>query len=255
MAIDINNEKVRRYYHNTVLRTMAKLERVVQKQLKPMINRQFIDSAKLIEHGIQDIDFVVSGQRKRLRTILRNHYRRVANVAGRQAIEAFDFPKSMGDSFWQEIDAYVRENTGVKVSTMLATSVLVISSTIKRGVYDGLSHKEIAKRLRKKGKSISSFQALRIARTETHGMYNAATEASVRDTGLNYKRVWSSTLDARTRRRKKGSPFDHWSVDGQERDQDEPFEVSGEKLMYPGDPRGSAGNIINCRCVLLYEKK
>lgn len=29
---------------------------------------------------------------------------------------------------------------------------------------------------------------------------------------------------------------------------DEPFIVGGEKLMYPGDPAGSPGNVINCLC-------
>jgi hypothetical protein len=33
---------------------------------------------------------------------------------------------------------------------------------------------------------------------------------------------------------------------------DEPFIVSGEELMYPGDPSGSAGNVINCRCAIGY---
>ena len=28
----------------------------------------------------------------------------------------------------------------------------------------------------------------------------------------------------------------------------EPFEIDGENLMYPGDPNGSPGNVINCRC-------
>jgi len=30
---------------------------------------------------------------------------------------------------------------------------------------------------------------------------------------------------------------------------DQPFIVGGEPLSYPGDPTGSAGNIINCRCL------
>jgi hypothetical protein len=33
---------------------------------------------------------------------------------------------------------------------------------------------------------------------------------------------------------------------------DEPFEVDGELLDYPGDPTGSAANVINCRCAVGY---
>jgi hypothetical protein len=32
------------------------------------------------------------------------------------------------------------------------------------------------------------------------------------------------------------------------RNVDEPFDVGGEKLMYPRDPAGSPGNTINCSC-------
>ena len=32
----------------------------------------------------------------------------------------------------------------------------------------------------------------------------------------------------------------------------EPFIVNGEPLMYAGDPAGSAANVVNCRCVVLY---
>ena len=40
--------------------------------------------------------------------------------------------------------------------------------------------------------------------------------------------------------------LDHMAVDGQVRDVDEPFDVGGEKLMYPKDPAGSARQTINC---------
>jgi hypothetical protein len=29
-----------------------------------------------------------------------------------------------------------------------------------------------------------------------------------------------------------------------------PFDIGGEALMYPGDPAGSAGQVINCRCAM-----
>lgn len=44
----------------------------------------------------------------------------------------------------------------------------------------------------------------------------------------------------------KSPRLDHMAVDGQVQDVDKPFLVSGEKLMYPKDPAGSAKNTINC---------
>ena len=41
---------------------------------------------------------------------------------------------------------------------------------------------------------------------------------------------------------------DHVQTDGQERKLDEPFDIGGEPLMFPGDAAGSAGNVCNCRC-------
>lgn len=40
----------------------------------------------------------------------------------------------------------------------------------------------------------------------------------------------------------------HIAANGQIRDQNQPFDVGGEKLMYPRDPAGSAHNTINCSC-------
>lgn len=46
----------------------------------------------------------------------------------------------------------------------------------------------------------------------------------------------------------------HLAADGQVRNLDEPFEVAGENLMYPGDSSlgASASNTIQCRCVVIY---
>ncbi|MBN1495932.1 MAG: hypothetical protein JXA07_04130 [Spirochaetes bacterium] len=40
----------------------------------------------------------------------------------------------------------------------------------------------------------------------------------------------------------------HLAADGQKRKANEPFDVGGEKLMYPRDPAGSAKNTIGCNC-------
>ena len=63
------------------------------------------------------------------------------------------------------------------------------------------------------------------------------------------KREWVSAQDDRTR---DTSEADHVDADGQTVGMKEPFTVSGEKLMFPGDPSGSAANVINCRCAVVF---
>ena len=254
MTIDISNEKSRRQYHNAILKILARLERTIARQLKPMINRQYMDAASLITQGVKDVEHVVNEQTTRLRKILRVHYRRTALTSGRQATLAYDQQKSMDESFWNDINTYVALNTGRKIKQMQDTTKNMLALVIKKGVENGETNREIAIRLRNTGKVDSKFRALRIARTETLGMYNSATQASVDETGLNFDKVWSTTKDLRTRRRKKKSKWDHWVMDGAKVKKGEDFMVSGEPLSFPGDPKGSAGNIINCRCVLMYER-
>jgi hypothetical protein len=252
MPIDLSTDKARRQYHRIVLQIMAKLERTVSNQLKPIINRQYMDAASLIIHGIKDVEHAVNQQAPRLRRVLRAHYRRVALTAGRQAVLAFDPDKSMNESFWNDINQFIALNVGRKIKQMQDTAKKMVALTIATGLEQGETNREIATRLRKTGVIDSKFRALRIARTETLGLYNSATQASVRETGLKFIRQWSTTKDLRTRRRKKKSNFDHWAVDGQKRKMGEDYLISGEALSYPGDPKGSAGNIINCRCVELF---
>ena len=64
--------------------------------------------------------------------------------------------------------------------------------------------------------------------------------------GYEIVKVWNTQGDDRVR-------DGHARTQGQEAPIDEPFYVNGEKLMFPGDPKGSAGNIINCRCYMTYK--
>ena len=98
----------------------------------------------------------------------------------------------------------------------------------------------------------ANARAMTIARTETHKAANTAqynrAEWAANDAGLDVEVEWISTNDGRVR-------DDHKHADGQKRDIGQPFNVGGEMLRYPSDPRGSAANVINCRCVLAYDTK
>lgn len=92
------------------------------------------------------------------------------------------------------------------------------------------------------------WRADRIARTEVAGAVNAGVEAyaaeSTQATGRQWWRRWWSSLDTRVRP-------SHRAAHSQVVAPGERFLVGGDMLRYPGDPTGSAGEVINCRCSVL----
>jgi len=118
-----------------------------------------------------------------------------------------------------------------------------ISDTITRGIIQGKSYPQMANDI-KDWYDKEAWKADRIIRTEAHrvreqGTQNAFEQAKAE--GVQMKKRWGAALDDRTR-------DEHGAADGQEVGVDEKFMVGGEELEYPGDPSGSAENVINCRC-------
>jgi len=93
------------------------------------------------------------------------------------------------------------------------------------------------------------IRAERIARTEVVGAMNRASNEAYNKSEVVGKKKWLTSRDDRVRPTKSGH-FDHRTADGQIVDKDSRFEVSGELLRHPGDPLGSPGNIIRCRCAI-----
>lgn len=93
------------------------------------------------------------------------------------------------------------------------------------------------------------YQARRVARTEAHAAMNAGTQAGVVArtgvTGEALYKQWLATHDRRTR-------DTHVVADGQIVGLEQPFDVGGFPLMFPGEAGGPAQEVINCRCVVLY---
>jgi hypothetical protein len=91
-------------------------------------------------------------------------------------------------------------------------------------------------------------RAVLIARTEAMGALNGsradAFQAFEEEEGRTMQRMWLSTIDSRTR------PT-HVAADRQRTGVTEPFMVGGAALMFPGDPSGPAGEVIQCRCTTL----
>ena len=142
--------------------------------------------------------------------------------------------------------------TLLEESTLPADAYTDVQDIMRQATLEGWSEtktkRTLSKRLiphRRKDETTNSY-ANRIrtaARTTATANLGRWMDAELARTGASYKR-WVTVGDSRVRAA-------HAAADGQEVPLGSPFVVDGEMLEYPGDPHGSAGNVINCRCVMV----
>jgi len=148
---------------------------------------------------------------------------------------------------------WLNNNAGLRIISVRQTLIESIIKVIAEGYEQNLTVADITRNLQNKFGWYKA-QALRIARTETTTATNLATVLAAENSEYELQKTWISAQDNRTRRPPK-SPYDHLDMNGVTVDADRPFFVSGEELEYPGAPNGKAGNIINCRCKVVFTIK
>lgn len=151
------------------------------------------------------------------------------------------------------LNNWLNTNAGLRIVSVHATLIEAIIKVIQDGYDNNLSVAEITRNLQNRF-GWFKYQALRIARTETTTATNLATVLAAENSDYELQKTWISAQDNRTRRPPK-SPYDHLDMNGVTVDADRTFFVGGEEIEYPGAPNGSAGNIINCRCKVVYTIK
>lgn len=155
-------------------------------------------------------------------------------------VETKDFAE-----FFQRValDYIASEAIRTRITSVSASTRSQIVDLVIMGQESGFSVINIAQNIARTIPSIALQRAVLIARTETHGAANVGADQAARQLGLELRKEWVAAKDERTR-------LAHAEADGQVVDMDQPFDVDGEKLMFAGDPNGSAGNTINCRCAV-----
>ena len=147
----------------------------------------------------------------------------------------------------QILDEQVRSiqmTRGEKVTAINDTARAEIRETVNRvtndAIQEGLSEADTAARLvdelKAAFKNIES-RARTIARTEVHGAFSQARHLAIQSTQPR-SRMWISSRDGKVR---PSHDIDGQLVSG--------AETYSNGLMYPLDPNGAAGEVINCRCI------
>lgn len=128
-----------------------------------------------------------------------------------------------------------------RITQVADTTRSQIVAAVARGYADGLGQAGVGGYVEDLIPGMATARAAMIARTETHGAANFGAVEAARETGLILDKEWIAAEDERSRE-------DHALASGQVVGVNEPFIVGGEALMHPGDPAGSADQVINCRC-------
>lgn len=121
------------------------------------------------------------------------------------------------------------------------TTYKQLKQSLGKGWRLGEGEQELKKRVTQVMTLGKRQRAATISRTELWSAANEAHQMTYEANGVEYKQ-WFTALDERVRE-------DHRAAHAQIVRIREQFNVGGEKLQYPGDPSGSPGNVINCRCI------
>lgn len=207
------------------------------------------------EHGVPNFFHLVDKHQQDLFQTLAAHYRKCIPAFGTLSlsqVKSRQFKDAEEDMLFSELANRWVHTEGLKRSKLIAdTSEADVLTAISTGLDEGEGTGVIADRIQSVT-DLSDFRAELIARTETHAAATYASVESVRNAqdklGVTMLKSWLPTLDGRTR------PA-HAEMEGSDPiPMDEKFIVDGEELDRPGDPAGSAENVINCRCALAYEE-
>lgn len=231
-------------------RLMASLER----SHRALLMREFMRVAKEAADLFPITMMAIKDHEDRLKRILMRIHIETARLFAKRYREergkSHPWMLEMKMDTAAELDArivsWAEGRAGNKLAGDIADST---RKKISKVISDGLGKNEhpdkIAKSIREAVEGLAPWRANTIARTETHAAAMTGEITAVEADGVAKTKEWVSTNDERTRE-------DHDAANGQIVNMESSFIVGGERLDYPGDPSGDPGQIINCRCVLVY---
>jgi len=160
----------------------------------------------------------------------------------------FEVPE---DALTEEAGAFLRDRAERYAPPIASTLVRDMRAELVAGVRAGERISDLQRRIRRLLVDEVADRIDKIVRTEVIGGLNRGTLASYQRSGVVERKQWLTARDGAVRGGRRSGGFDHRKADGQTVPVDQPFDVSGELLMHPGDPNGSPGNIIRCRCTMV----
>lgn len=196
-------------------------------------------SEDVTKAGVADFIFDLGKFAGTLKGFMRKAGERTLKQAGQELYaelgkdDPFTYPPAKALQFLRE-----RENRMTDVSQDVFDRVKAV---LQDGIDAGNTTDQLASLVRGEFNEMSRSRATTVAMTETAAAYGTARQEGMEQAGVKYKKWLTSGAD--------NVRAAHAEANGQIVLANDAFRVGGEDLMHPGDPHGSAGNVINCHCV------
>lgn len=222
-------------------RLRKSFERKLRNQLNTYFKKYYNGIADLYEEELP-YGQVIRDSQIDLTKILNSHYRQVITSFGERQLRVLEKQENRFESIYQD---YVNLVGAERVVGITRSNQKIIQKVINANQDAGVA--VVAKEIRASSEvPYTRYRSATIARTETHNAASYANQQTAQSMNIpDQQKQWVTTQDPRSR-------STHLQANGQVVPLDEDFIVGGKPMKYPGDPRGGAGNVINCRCVLIY---
>lgn len=150
-------------------------------------------------------------------------------------------------------DPYIQSNLALTKNLLVRVPDEVHVMVVKE-ILEGTNNQESTAQIADRVENILTFtgsenwdsRARTIAQTETNRHFNSSMLAHglllERQGRRDLRKQWDTRMDSNER------PAHHDANDVIVASLGLPFIVGNEPLLFPGDPRGRADNVINCRC-------
>lgn len=245
-------------------RKTRRLERKYIRLIQEAILRQLVIYQRALKSNT--IDAIYSIDKYFDDTQLANVYAQMIEEAANEfRIDDFDqIIKAINANTWVTFVTQRIANEGGRRITQINrfTKAYVLSKLrpiLNEGIREGLGISDIAtsiiSNIGEYAGRFAKYRAERIARTEIIGTSNWAGLASAQAAGVEnmVRKKWLATTDERTRQNHIDMDS-HPSIGINEKFQVPKLGGGFDEMSYPGDPDGSAENVINCRCTIIYER-
>lgn len=233
--------------YTTAIRTYFIMQqRVIISKLKKELAKKSVEKSDDI---VARIVFDITRDNGKLRAINQVFFNKASELGARQALTEVGGLKDQ--PLKEALDAVKRSSAMRRALVISNSNIQGINQVTQRklaaSLLDGLKKEEALNDLVKRVQDQlgnNRSRALSIARTQTAGAVGSGRHAGFGHTGVELK-GWVTSHDEQVRKAHKNAEKEYAKGIGV----NEYFWVGGEKLLHPGDPHGTPGNIINCRCV------